>query len=88
MYPPPIRFSKVVRKKVLENRSPLYGLAGGCSYIQQPNEPEKMLRKFHYYRPGSHKTQSGRATRNSTSMKRDARQIEKRAPQAPIDPTS
>jgi len=88
MYPQPIRFSKVVRKKVLEKRSPLYGLAGGCSYIQQPNQPPKMLRKFHYYQAGSHKTQSGRATRNSTSMKRDARQIGKRAPQAPIAPTS
>jgi hypothetical protein len=88
MYPAPIRFSKVVSKKFLEKRSPLHGLAGSCSNIQQPSQPQEMLRKFHYYQPGSHKTLSGRATRNSTSIKRRAQQIEKWAPQAPIDPTS
>jgi hypothetical protein len=88
MYPQPIRFSKVVRRKFLEKRRPLHGLRDSDPFIQQPNQVQKMHRKFHYYQPGSHKTRSGPSASEFHFHRAHAQQIDKGAPQAPIDPTS
>jgi hypothetical protein len=48
---------------------------------------QRPLNKFHYYQPGSHEIQTFPSVQNSTSIERHAQQVDKQAPQAPINPT-